>query len=48
MKNGLIHTTRVCVGTYDQFLPTSCVRTLSFLNNIREGHPEQLMPEVAR
>ena len=47
MKNGLINTTRVCVGNYDQFLPTSCVRTLSFLNAVHEGHPEQLIPEVA-
>ena len=48
MKNGLINTTRVCVGNYDQFLPTSCVRTLSFLNAVHDGNPEQLMPEVAR
>jgi hypothetical protein len=34
------------MGSYEQFLSTSCVTQMSFLNEIELGHPDQLQPEV--
>ena len=34
------------MGSYEQFLSTSCVTQMSFLNEIELGRPDQLQPEV--
>lgn len=34
------------MGSYEQFLSTSCITHMSFLNEIERGHPDQLQPEV--
>lgn len=36
IKSGYINDTRVALGTFDEFLSTSCVTDLSFLNGIEE------------
>lgn len=37
---------RVIMGSYEQFLSTSCVTHMSFLNEIETGRPDSLQPEV--
>ena len=40
--------TRVVVGQYEQFLKTTCITDLSFLNSIDDGNPDLLQPEVQK
>lgn len=37
---------RVVLGRLDEFLSTSCIASLSFLNNTEEGDPENLSYDV--
>ncbi|XP_064466085.1 probable phosphorylase b kinase regulatory subunit alpha [Ornithodoros turicata] len=46
LKSGYIHGTRVTLGTLNDFLSTSCVASLSFLNNQEEGDPDSLHAQV--
>ena len=45
---GYMNGTRVVVGQYEQFLKTTCITDLSFLNSIDDGNPDLLQPEVQK
>lgn len=46
IKSGYINDTRVALGTFADFLSTSCITDLSFLSNIEEGDPDGLGASV--
>lgn len=48
LKSGYINGTRVSMGTHEQFLCTTCITNLSFLNSVEDGNPDTLQPEVQR
>ena len=45
---GYINGTRVLMGSYEQFLKTTCFTNMSFLGAIEDGNPDVLQPEVSR
>lgn len=46
LKSGYINGTRVVLGRLDEFLSTSCIASLSFLDNTEEGDPDNLSYSV--
>lgn len=46
LKSGYINGTRVVLGRLEDFLSTSCIASLSFLNNTEEGDPDNLCHSV--
>ena len=45
---GYINGTRVLMGSYEQFLKTTCFTNMSFLGAIEDGNPDVLQTEVSR
>uniref|UniRef100_T1JA87 Phosphorylase b kinase regulatory subunit n=1 Tax=Strigamia maritima TaxID=126957 RepID=T1JA87_STRMM len=46
LKSGYINGTRVTLGTLEEFISTSCVTSLNFLNSHEEGYPDSLGSHV--
>uniref|UniRef100_A0A646QCY3 Phosphorylase b kinase regulatory subunit n=1 Tax=Hemiscolopendra marginata TaxID=943146 RepID=A0A646QCY3_9MYRI len=46
LKSGYINGTRVNLGKLEEFISTSCIASLNFLNSHEDGYPESINPYI--